>query len=286
MRNVKNSLKQPIATWNCGGRLKIVDKPLIMGIINVTPDSFFDGNATLTTEDFVQKAKQMIEDGADILDIGGQSTRPGSDRIAADEEIKRVLPVLEAIKRNFPDILISIDTYHSAVAAAAVAAGAAIVNDISAGEMDSQMMTTVAGLQVPYILMHLRGTPETMQTMTNYDNLVLNITDYFTVKIDACRKAGIKDIILDPGFGFAKTIAQNFELLKKLDLFNFYGLPILVGLSRKSTIYKSLDITPAEALNGTTVMNTIALLNGANILRVHDVKEAKEVVSLLSAYSI
>jgi dihydropteroate synthase len=286
MRNVKNSLKQPIATWNCGGRLKIVDKPLIMGIINVTPDSFFDGNDTLTTEDFVQKAKQMIKDGADILDIGGQSTRPGSDRIAADEEIKRVLPVLEAIKRNFPDILISIDTYHSAVAAAAVAAGAAIVNDISAGEMDSQMMTTVAGLQVPYILMHLRGTPETMQTMTNYDNLVLNITDYFTVKIDACRKAGIKDIILDPGFGFAKTIAQNFELLKKLDLFNFYGLPILVGLSRKSTIYKSLDITPAEALNGTTVMNTIALLNGANILRVHDVKEAKEVVSLLSAYSI
>jgi dihydropteroate synthase len=286
MRNVKNSLKQPIATWNCGGRLKIVDKPLIMGIINVTPDSFFDGNDTLTTEDFVQKAKQMIEDGADILDIGGQSTRPGSDRIAADEEIKRVLPVLEAIKLNFPNILISIDTYHSAVAAAAVAAGAAIVNDISAGEMDSQMMTTVAGLQVPYILMHLRGTPETMQTMTNYDNLVLNITDYFTVKIDACRKAGIKDIILDPGFGFAKTVAQNFELLKNLNLFNFYGLPILVGLSRKSTIYKTLDITPNEALNGTTVMNTIALLNGANILRVHDVKEAKEVVSLLSAYSI
>jgi dihydropteroate synthase len=160
-----------------------------------------------------------------------------------------------------------------------------MVNDISAGEMDKQMMTTVAGLQVPYILMHLRGTPETMQTMTNYDNLVLNITDYFTLKIDACRKAGIKDIILDPGFGFAKTVDQNFELLKNLDLFNFYGLPILVGLSRKSTIYKTLKNTPAEALNGTTVMNTIALLNGANILRVHDVKEAKEVISLYNAYS-
>ncbi len=283
--NVKNSLKLPIATWNCAGRIKIVDNPLLMGIINVTPDSFFDGNATLTTEDFLQKAKQMIEDGADILDIGGQSTRPGSERITAEVEIDRVLPVIKAIKLNFPDILISIDTYHSSVAAASVAAGASMVNDISAGEMDKQMMTTVAGLQVPYILMHLRGTPETMQTMTNYENLVLNITDYFTVKIDACRKAGIKDIILDPGFGFAKTVAQNFELLKNLDLFNFYGLPIMVGLSRKSTIYKTLDVSPTEALNGTTVMNTIALLNGANILRVHDVKEAKEVVTLIKAYS-
>jgi len=285
MMNVKNSLKLPIATWNCAGRIKIVDKPLIMGIINVTPDSFFDGNANLTTEDFLQKAKQMIDDGADILDIGGQSTRPGSERIAADVEIDRVLPVINAIKNNFPDILISIDTYHSSVAAAAVAAGASMVNDISAGEMDKQMMTTVAELQVPYILMHLRGTPETMQTMTNYENLVLNITDYFTVKIDACRKAGIKDIILDPGFGFAKTVAQNFELLKNLNLFNFYGLPIMVGLSRKSTIYKTLNTTPDQALNGTTVINTIALLNGANILRVHDVKEAKEVVSLIKAYS-
>ena len=283
--NVKNSLKLPIATWNCAGRIKIVDKPLIMGIINVTPDSFFDGNANLTTEDFLQKAKQMIEDGADILDIGGQSTRPGSERIAADVEIDRVLPVINAIKNNFPDILISIDTYHSSVAAAAVAAGASMVNDISAGEMDKQMMTTVAELQVPYILMHLRGTPETMQTMTNYENLVLNIADYFTVKIDACRKAGIKDVILDPGFGFAKTVAQNFELLKNLDLYNFYGLPIIVGLSRKSTIYKTLNTTPDQALNGTTVMNTIALLNGANILRVHDVKEAKEVVFLYKAYS-
>jgi dihydropteroate synthase len=286
MRNVKNSLKLPIATWNCAGQLIIVDKPLIMGIINVTPDSFFDGNATLTTEDFVQKAKQMIEDGASILDIGGQSTRPGSERIDAEVEKKRVLPIIEAIKSNFPTILISIDTYHSSVAVAAVSAGASMVNDISGGEMDKQMLSAVADLQVPYILMHLRGTPETMQTLTNYDNLVLNITDYFTVKIDACRKAGIKDIILDPGFGFAKTVAQNFELLKNLNLLSLFGLPILVGLSRKSTIYKTLETTPNEALNGTTVLNTIALLNGATILRVHDVKEAKEVVSLIKAYSI
>jgi dihydropteroate synthase len=285
MDNIKNSLNQPIATWNCGGRLIIVDKPMIMGIINVTPDSFFDGNAYKTTHDFLQQAGKMIADGAAIIDIGGQSTRPGSERISAASEMLRVIPVIEAIKLHYPEVLISIDTYHAEVATAAVLVGASMVNDISGGDMDQQMWSTVAALEVPYVLMHIRGTPENMQEMTDYADLIKEITDYFIIKIDACRKAGIKDIIIDPGFGFAKTTNQNFELLKNLSLINLSGLPILAGVSRKSMVYKTLGGTPALALNGTTVLNTIALMNGATILRVHDVKEAKEAVTLFEVYA-
>lgn len=271
-------------TLNCKGKLLVAESPLVMGIINITPDSFYEGHLGKTIENILQMAGAMLADGADILDIGGQSTRPGSQRITAGEELKRVVPAIEAINKNYPNAIISVDTYHSKVACEAVAAGAAIVNDISAGAMDEKMLAAVAGLKVPYIAMHMQGTPETMQQSPQYDDAIKEVLDFFIQKIDKCKKAGINDIIIDPGFGFGKTTAHNFQLLKNLRVFEMLGKPILVGLSRKATIYKTLGITAAEALNGTTCLNTTALLNGASILRVHDVKEAKQAVQLMHHY--
>jgi dihydropteroate synthase len=280
----KNSPKHAIAAFNCRGRLLVVDKPLVMGIMNVTPDSFYRGNSRANTSAYMEQARAMLADGADILDIGGQSTRPGSERIGADEEMERVMPVITAIMKEIPGTFISIDTYQSSVAEAAVGAGACIVNDISGGEMDPEMFSVVAALDVPYILMHMKGRPKDMQQLASYDDIALEVMDYFILKADACRKAGIKDIILDPGFGFAKNATHNFALLRELAVFSIMDIPLLCGLSRKSTIYKPLGITADEALNGTTVLNTIALLNGAMILRVHDVREAKEAILLTGAY--
>jgi dihydropteroate synthase len=272
-------------TLNCKGKLLVMDKPLVMGIINITPDSFYEGHLDKNIESITQLASAMLAAGAAILDIGGQSTRPGSKRITADEEIKRVLPVIKAIKKNNPEAIISIDTYQSKVAIEAVAAGASVVNDISAGNMDDNMLSIAADLKVPFIAMHIKGTPETMQDNPQYDNVVKEVLDFFIKKIDECKKAGINDVIIDPGFGFGKTIEHNFQLLKHLQVFSMLDKPVLAGLSRKGTIYKTLSVTAAEALNGTTCLNTIALLNGANILRVHDVKEAVEAIKLLQVYS-
>jgi dihydropteroate synthase len=254
-----------------------------MGIINTTPDSFFAGSRFNGLKEIVAEADKMLNDGADILDIGGQSTRPGSELMSADEEIKRVIPAIKAITKKYPEAIISIDTFYSKVAIAAVEAGASIINDISAGGMDNKMIATVAELKVPYILMHIKGTPQTMQQNAIYENVTLEVLDYFISKTHELQKAGITDIIIDPGFGFAKTIEQNFELLKNLSVFKMLGKAIMLGISRKSTIYKTLGVNADEALNGTTALNTIGLMNGASILRVHDVKEASETVKLFSA---
>ncbi len=269
---------------NCRGRLLNMDEPLVMGIINATPDSFYEGHLHTGIEGIVSVAGNMIAAGAAILDVGGLSTRPGSKPISIEEETGRVVPVIRSILKKHPDAIISVDTYHSAVAMAAVEAGACIVNDISAGNLDKNMLPTVARLQTPYICMHMKGTPETMQLHPVYDDVVKEVLDFFIAKTDECTRLGIKDIIIDPGFGFGKTIFHNFQLLKKMELFSMLNRPLLAGLSRKSSIYKTLGTSAAEALNGTTVLNTIALLHGASILRVHDVKEAKEAVTLYSAY--
>lgn len=271
-------------TINCKGKLLLLDKPVVMGILNITPDSFYQGHLKEGTDVIVKTAGQMIQDGAAIIDIGGQSTRPGSERINADEEIKRVLPIVTAVHHQYPDVIISVDTYYSEVVTATVAAGASMINDISAGNMDDKMIQTVAALKVPYVCMHMQGNPDTMQKDPQYDDVVKTVLDFFINKIDLCKKAGIIDIIIDPGFGFGKTIEHNFQLLKNLHSFSMLQKPILAGISRKSTIYKTLNTTAEKALNGTTSLNTIALMNGASILRVHDVKQAKEAVQLFNAY--
>lgn len=271
-------------TLNCKGKLLSLDKPVVMGILNTTPDSFYEGHLNKGLDGLLSIAETMILEGAAIIDIGGQSTRPGSERITADIELERVLPIIQALNTQFPDIIISIDTYYSKVAREAVFAGAHIVNDISSGSIDEEMISTVASFKnVPYICMHMKGTPDHMQEQAVYDDVLKEVLDFFISKTDQCRVAGIKDVIIDPGFGFAKTISHNFTLLKHLSVFAMLNKPILAGLSRKSTIYKTLGITPEEALNGTTTLNTIALMNGANILRVHDVKEAKEAIILMEA---
>ena len=268
-------------TLNCKGKLISFKEPVVMGILNVTPDSFYEGSRNTNIDQVIDKAGKMVQEGVAILDIGGQSTRPGSVRLSAEDEISRVLPVIELITKKFGDIPVSIDTYSSIVARRAIEAGASIINDISAGEMDERMMDVVAELRVPYICMHMKGSPENMQKDPVYDNIALEVIDFFVKKIDTCKRAGIHDVIIDPGFGFGKTIDHNFELLKKLSVLKILDKPILAGLSRKSTIYKTLGITVDEALNGTTALNIIALQNGANILRVHDVKEAVETIRLL-----
>lgn len=269
---------------NCKGKLLVIDKPLVMGIINITPDSFYKGSSQQTNASVLAQATKIINEGAGIIDVGGQSTRPGSERISIKEELQRVLPAIEIILKNFSETIISVDTYQSKVAEECVNAGAAIINDISAGNMDSAMLSTVAKLQVPYICMHMKGTPEDMQQHPTYENVTMEVLYFFIQKVDECRRSGINDVIIDPGFGFGKTIAHNFTLLKELSAFKMLDKPIIAGLSRKSTIYKTLGVTAEEALNGTTVLNTLALQNGANILRVHDVKEAKEVVTLWERY--
>lgn len=272
-------------TFNCKGRLLVIEEPIVMGIINATPDSFYAGSRAVQKETVLKKTEQMLKDGATIIDIGGQSTRPDSKRISADEELQRVIPLVDALHNAFPDAFISIDSFYATVAKEAVEAGACIVNDISAGTIDANMVATVASLNVPYILMHMQGDPQTMQQNTIYQNLVLDVFDFLNRKIKELHEAGIHDIIIDPGFGFGKTIEQNFELLNGLEFFTQLSKAVLVGLSRKSTIYKTLKIAPEEALNGTTVLHTIALLKGASILRVHDVKEAKQAVQLVRAYA-
>ncbi len=263
----------------------VADKPLVMGIINATPDSFFEGHINRGIDGIVSLAEKMIQDGADILDIGGQSTKPGSLPLTINEELERLIPVMEAVHNRLPEAILSVDTYSSIVAQKAVEAGASIVNDISGGSLDPEMVPAVAALQVPYICMHMQGTPQNMQANPVYENVTREVLDYFIAKLNECRKAGIKDIIIDPGFGFGKTIAHNFELLQQLEVFSITGCPVLAGLSRKSMIYKTLHTTAAEALNGTTALNMLALNNGADILRVHDVKEAVEAVTLFEAYN-
>jgi dihydropteroate synthase len=255
-----------------------------MGILNLTDDSFYAGSRLQSIDEIQDKATQMINEGADILDIGAQSTRPGSVRFSAEDELKKLLPVIDKLKKLFPEIIISIDTYHSKVAEETIEAGASIINDISGGEMDKNMIPTVGALQVPYVCMHMKGVPETMQDQTHYEDVTKEVLDFFIKKVDECKRAGIHDVIIDPGFGFGKNIAQNFLLLKNLSVFKMLERPILAGVSRKSTIYKTLQITAEDSLNGTTVLNTLALQNGASLLRVHDVKEAKEVIKLIKAY--
>ena len=270
-------------TLNCKGRLVVLDKPVIMGIVNATPDSFYSGSRSEQTDVLLQKVAEMINDGATIIDIGGQSTRPGSQFLTAAEEAERVLPAIETVIKNHPGTIISVDTFYAEVARQAVHAGALLVNDISAGDLDGAMMDTVAALDVPYIIMHMKGTPQTMQNEAHYEDVTREVFDHLANKIAACTKSGIKDVIVDPGFGFAKTTAHNFILLREMKLLQLLQRPVLGGLSRKATVYKTLETTSEKVLNGTTVLNTIALLNGASILRVHDVKEAIEAIRLVGA---
>ena len=270
-------------TLNCKGRILVINEPIVMGIMNTTPDSFFAGSRFNQTDDVLVKAETMIREGAVILDLGGQSTRPGSLPVTEDEEKARVLPAIEAISRNFPDQVISIDSFFSGVVKEAIAAGASIVNDVSAGSLDEKLLDVVAAEKVPYVLMHMRGNPQNMQKETEYKNVSLEVFDSLNKKLRELNHKGIKDVIIDPGFGFAKTIEQNFTLLRQLNFFKALERPLMVGLSRKSTIYKTLNISAEEALNGSTVLHTIALLNGATILRVHDVKPAVEAIKLVNA---
>lgn len=271
-------------TINCKGKLITTERPIVMGIINATPDSFYKGDLEKGINGMLELATSMLQNGATILDIGGQSTKPGSSVISVATEIERVVPVINMLHHNFPEAIISVDTFSSEVAKAAVNAGASMVNDVSGGEMDSEMIPVVAALKVPYVCMHMKGTPQNMQGFANYEDVVKEVLNYFVAKLHQCRNAGILDVIIDPGFGFAKNASHNFNLLKHLSIFQILNCPVLVGLSRKSTIYKTLGITAAEALNGTTVLNTLALTNGADILRVHDVKEAVEAILLFEQY--
>lgn len=265
---------------NCNGKLIIAEKPFVMGILNFTHDSFYSGSRLENENQVFKQARQMVKEGADILDIGAQSTKPGSKSVSAKQELKKIKSVLTFLRKEYPDTLLSVDTYYSEVAGAAVEMGADIINDISGGTMDTNMISTVGNLNVPYVCMHIKGTPENMQSHTGYEDLIKELLEYFIVKIEACVNAGIKDVIIDPGFGFAKNVDQNFKLLKQLSLFKILEKPLLAGLSRKSSIYKTLNISAEKALNGTTVLNTIALQNGADILRVHDVKEAVQAIQL------
>lgn len=269
-------------TLNCKGRLLTIDTPIVMGIINTTPDSFYANSRAQTLTNVLKTAGQMLEQGAAVLDIGGQSTRPGAEPLSPDEETKRVVDATRAIKKEFPQSFVSIDTYHATVALHAVDAGADLINDISGGNFDNGMLATAARLRVPYVCMHLKGTPQTMHSHPSYQNVTREVLDYFIERIDTCTKAGIHDVIVDPGFGFSKNSTHNFQLLKEFETFSILRKPLLLGISRKSTIYKTLGVTPEEALNGTTVLNTAGLLKGANILRVHDVREAVEAIKLTS----
>lgn len=268
-------------TLNIAGKLLDLSTPQVMGILNVTPDSFFSGSRVLQMEDAYKKADKMLSEGALILDIGGHSTRPGADAVSEEEELHRVLPVVEMLRKRFPQVIVSIDTFRASVARKSIESGAHIINDIAGGNLDPLMFETVAELNVPYILMHSRGTPQTMKELTHYDDLVTDVMRELQTKIYQLRQLGVKDIVADMGFGFAKNADQNYVLLRELRAFETLNVPLLVGVSRKSMIWRKLDITPEQSLNGTTALNTVAILNGANILRVHDVKEAVEVIKLV-----
>lgn len=268
-------------TINCRGKLLDLSTPVVMGIINVNDDSFYAASRVHHLHEVTEKARQMLEEGAAILDLGGQSTRPGLSQVSAEEEAARVVPAIHAIIHHFPQAIISVDTYYASVAEKAVMAGAAIVNDISAGDLDKQMVPLVGKLNVPYIAMHMKGHPETMQKDPRYQDVVREVLDYFIFKMEQCREAGIKDVIIDPGFGFGKTNEHNYTLLNNLHVLQVLDAPLLAGVSRKSMVHKVLQSSAAEALNGTTVLHTLALQQGAVILRVHDVKPAIEVIRIM-----
>lgn len=268
-------------TINCKGELVDLTRPKVMGILNLTPDSFFDGGKYKDETSILQQVEYMLNHGATFIDMGAYSSRPGAEHVPEDEELLRMLPVIDLILTKFPDTLISVDTFRSKVAAESIEHGAALINDISAGNLDAAMFDTVAHYQVPYIMMHMKGTPQSMQKQATYSDVIKDLRSYFSEKIRETTSKKINDIIIDPGFGFAKTTEQNYTLLNHLDLFQTFGLPILIGLSRKSMIYKVLESSPQEALNGTTALHTIALLKGTNIIRAHDVKEAMECVKLV-----
>ncbi|MGN6177848.1 MAG: dihydropteroate synthase [Mucilaginibacter sp.] len=276
----KDTFFQKKVTLNAGGKLIDLSSPKVMGIINLTPDSFYAGSRKQDINEALIQAEKMLNDGATFLDIGAYSSRPGADDISVAEETDRLLPVVEMLSARFPDAILSIDTFRSQVAETAINAGAHIINDISGGQLDEGMFATVARLRAPYILMHMKGTPKNMNQLAQYDNVFDEVFDYFSNKYYTLKQAGIKDVIIDPGFGFAKKAEHSYALMKRLQDLNVLSLPILVGISRKNMIYKTLDTTADEALNGTTALNTIALTKGANILRVHDVKEAVEAVKI------
>jgi dihydropteroate synthase len=280
---VQNTPFSTNKTLNINGRLIDLSTPRIMGILNVTPDSFYDGGRFLTEQTILEQVGKMLSEGADFIDVGGYSSRPGAADITETEEKERVVRVISSIVKNFPGTVISIDTFRSGVAEAAVDNGASMINDIAGGDLDPDMFQTVSRLRVPYILMHMKGTPQNMNTMAQYTDLLKEMLDYFHQKIHLLRQLQIKDIIIDPGFGFAKTIEQNFNILRRLEKFSVLEKPVLVGLSRKSMVWKTLGIEPTGALNGTTALNTMALLKGADILRVHDVREARELVKLFTS---
>lgn len=267
---------------NCKGKLIDLSSPKIMGILNLTPDSFYDGGKYTNQSDILAQTAKMLAEGATFIDLGAYSSRPGAKDVSEEEELSRLLPIISLLLKNFPEIILSIDTFRSKVAEKAIGAGAAMINDISAGNLDDQMIPTVAKLQVPYVMMHMKGTPKTMQSQTHYDDILQEIIFYFSEKIAQARALGLNDLIIDPGFGFSKDLDQNYFLLKNMEVLENLNMPILAGVSRKSMIYKALDITSEDALNGTSIINTVALMNGANILRVHDVKEAKECTNLLT----
>ena len=270
-------------TINCAGKLIDLSIPKIMGILNITPDSFYDGGRYNSDKKILNHVEKMIIDGAIFIDIGAYSSRPGGIDIDENEELKRIIPAIELVNKKFPEIIISIDTFRSKIAEACLNSGAAIINDISASQLDEKMMETISKYNVPYIIMHMKGNPQNMMDKTNYDDMLQEMIKYFSKKINQAMSYKINDIIIDPGFGFAKNIKQNYDLLNHLDLLKILDKPIMVGISRKSMIYKSLDSTPEEALNGTTVLNTVALIKGASILRVHDVKEANECIKLIGS---
>lgn len=268
---------------HCGGKLLDLSTPKVMGILNVTPDSFYPESRLMNEAEVLQLAEQMRQDGAAILDVGGLSTRPGAEEISVDEELHRVIPAIRKILKEFPDAIVSIDTFRSKVAEEAVAAGATMVNDISAGRLDADFLTTIAKLKIPYVLMHMQGTPQTMQENPSYESVVNDVFNFLKKRLIQLNRLGIHDIILDPGFGFGKSVEHNYQLLQHLSVLRTLGLPVLAGLSRKSMICKVLHVNPANALNGTTALHAVALLQGAKILRVHDVKEAVETIELMAA---
>lgn len=271
-------------TINCKGILIDLSRPKVMGILNLTPNSFFDGGKYVDESAVLEQVEKMLNEGATFIDVGAYSSKPNAEYVSEEEELQRLIPVVDLLVQEFPDIVLSIDTFRSQVAEQAIEVGAAMINDISAGNLDDAMLETVAKLQVPYIMMHMKGTQKTMQSLTQYDDILKEMMLYFAQKINQARSLGINDLIVDPGYGFAKTTEQNFEVLQKSELFQHLEVPILAGLSRKSMIYKTLETSPQEALNGTTVLNTLALTKGANILRVHDVKEAMETITLFEAF--
>lgn len=270
-------------TINCKGKLVDLSSPKVMGILNLTPNSFYDGGKYNDEKAILTQVQKMLDQGATFIDVGAYSSKHNADFVSEEEELQRLIPVIELLVNTFPEILISVDTFRSKVAENAIEAGAALINDISAGSLDENMMQTVAKLQVPYIMMHMKGTPNTMQSLTQYDDILQEIMFYFAEKIQLARSFGVNDLIIDPGYGFAKTTEQNFELMHKSEILKHLKLPILVGISRKSMIYKTLKNTPQEALNGSTALNAFALMKGASILRVHDVKEAVETITLYEA---